>query len=331
MSVLFGGIALVAFWVGAYFLVRIILAVVRGQPKGVYAKKLVAAAIIFVVAIGVESATRESPSPAKVATNETQQVTDKKSAEQKGSDSNNLIKETEALLAEEKATENKVQSVPTQEVQQPAEKPKTKEDEEFEKNYAKLSNEHKKFYDETYKSLLEKEGLFSDHAYTEKEAREEAMTRALNKQKDADKAAAKVAKEQADNLAKAKEDLAKFENEHNVSYQDLGDGTFNIAITFKHGSISTFGIEDKNEYYDPDDKERMYMARECTKIVQMFNDAGVKVNHFSITMTGNVINSNGDKWEDTIGICEFDNQKFPKNDFKSFYDKCSRFWVMESK
>ena len=68
-----------------------------------------------------------------------------------------------------------------------------------------------------------------------------------------------------------------------------------MNVTFKHGS--------------------MYMARECTQIVQMFNDAGVNVKHFMITMTGHAINPNGDKWEDTVAVCEFDNQKFPRNDF----------------
>lgn len=320
MKTLFDGVLIIAFFSGAYFFIKLILATIRGQPKGAFLKKLGVAVIVLVIAGIGSDATR---TPAQRAAHEAadKEIAMKLAAEEK---------KVENKTAEEKAVdENKIQAA--QENPQPVERPKSKEDEEFEKNYARLDEEHKNFYEETYQSLLRKEGLFSDHAYTEKEAREEAMTRALNKQKDADKAATKAAKEQADNLAKAKEDLTKFENEHNVSYQDFGDGTFNIAITFKHGSISTFGIEDKNEYYDPDDKERMYMARECTKIVQMFNDAGVNVNHFTITMTGNVINSNGDKWEDTIGICEFDNQKFPRNDFRSFYNKCSRFWVMESK
>ena len=317
MKAVFDGMILIAFLAGAYFFVKLILATVRGQPKGAYLKKFGIAAMVLVVAAIGSDATR---TPAERAT---QDAAEKKIAAK--------LSAEEKITQEQLAAENKIQSEKSQENSQPVEKPKTKEDEEFEKNYAKLNDEHKKFYEETYQSLLRKEGLFSDHAYTEQEAREEAMERALNKQRNADKAAAQAAKEQADNLAKAKEDLAKFENEHNVSYQDLGDGTFNIAITFKHGSISTFGIEDKNEYYDPDDKERMYMARECTKIVQMFNDAGVNVNHFTITMTGNVINGNGDKWEDTVGICEFDNQKFPRNDFRSFYNKCSRFWAMESK
>ena len=317
MKTLFDGALLIAFFAGAYFFIKLILATIRGQPKGTYLKKLGIAIIVLIIsAIGSDAS--RTPEERVAHNAKEKEISMKLAAEEKANESNVSEEQKNTPPAEEKNPP-------------PKEKPKSKEDEEFEKNYAKLNEESKKFYEETYESLRKKEGLFSDHAYSEQEAREEAMERALNKQKDAEKAATKAAKEQAENLAKAKEDLAKFENEHNVSYQDLGDGTSNVSITFKHGSISTFGIEDKNEYYDPDDKERMYLARECTKIVQMFNDAGVNVNHFTFTMTGNVINSNGDKWEDTIAVCEFDNQKFPRNDFRSFYNKCSRFWVMESK
>ena len=314
MKVVFDGILLIAFLAGAYFFVKLILATVRGQPKGAYLKKFGIAAIILVVAAIGSDATR---TPAERAA---QDAAEKKIAAK--------LSAEEKVTQEQAAAENKVQSEKPQENPQPAEKPKSKADEEFEKNYAKLNDEFKKFYEETYQSLLKEEGLFSDHAYTEQEARAEALERALNKQRNADKAAAQAAKEESDNLAKAKDKLKNFESNYRVSYDNLGNDTFNVTITFKHGSIP-ISIEDKNEYYTKEDRETMYMARECTEIVQMFNEAGVKVNHFTINMTGNVINANGDKWEDTIGICEFDNQKFPKNDYRSFYNKCSRFWVME--
>lgn len=319
MHTLFTLLAVIAFLAGAYFFIRLIFAVIRGQPKGGFLKKLVAATVIFVGMSVGSGATNTTPVSKKTATTE---VT-KQAPEQK------LIDEQKKLL-DEKKDSAEVQPPPKQEAQQPAEKPKTKADEEFEKNYAKLSDESKAFYEETFQSLRTKEGLFSAHAYTEQEAREEAMERALNKQRQADKVAAKDAKEQADKLAQAQQDLEKFQNEYNVSYQDLGDGTSNVSITLKHGSMY-MRINDKHEYYDPADKEKMYMVRECAQIVQMFNDASVKVNHFTITMTGPVINPNGDKWEDTVAVCEFDNQKFPRDDFQSFYNKCSRFWILESK
>ena len=190
---------------------------------------------------------------------------------------------------------------------------------EFNRKYESLSEENQQFYQKTYQELI-------GDGDSEDEAKETAMERALNKQKKLNEENAKLAKEQEKNLADAKNDLAKFEGENNVNYQELGGGAYNVTITYNGGYVPYIPKASTN---DSGNYDALTFARICTAIVQLYNSAGVQVNHFTIYEIGRVQDSNGYISKDTVGICEFDNQKFPKNDYHSFYHKCSRLWVLE--
>ena len=191
---------------------------------------------------------------------------------------------------------------------------KQKEIDEFNKKYEKLNEENKQFYQKTYNELIAS-------GDDEKEAKEESLERALYRQEKQDKENKKLAKENEEKLAKFKEYLTKFESENSVQYQDLGNGTYNVNITYTGGFIPDIpGKYTGDEVQD--------FSRICTAIVQLYNSADVKINHFTISEIGRVQDSNGYISEDTVGICEFTNQKFPKNDYQSFHHKCKRLWVI---
>lgn len=147
------------------------------------------------------------------------------------------------------------------------------------------------------------------------------MERALYRQKNLDKENEEIAKEKSAELASVKEALAKFESENSVQYQNFGGESYNVNITYTGSFIPN--IPGKHTGNDVED-----FARICTAIVQLYNSTDVKINHFTISEIGRVQDSNGYISKDTVGICEFTNQKFPKNDYKSFHNKCERLWVL---
>lgn len=234
--------------------------------------------------------------------------------------------EEERLAAEKKAQEEKA-----------AADKKAKEEEkavaEFNKKYgeriAKLSDDNKAFYEKTFQELLKEEGLFSKHKYTEDEAREEALERALNKQRQDDK----KAKDKADMLAQAKERMADWEEKGKLKYQYLDNGSVNIILTesadFKlHGASNS----DKIDYmlHDEHEKNIITTASQCMDMVQKVKEAGIQADNFEIHLRGKAVDSAGYTSVEDIVICEISgNKNFKKDDAYSFYNSVSRFWMMD--
>lgn len=280
MNGLFGIIGVVAFFAGAYFLIKLILALVRGQPKGVWAKKILTTIVVFIVAAIGDSATRERPSPEKVATQETHQTTEQQLAEKEKRAEEKAAKEAEAKrLAEEKA--------------------------------AKAAEE---------KRLAE-----------EKAAQEKAEAQRLAEEKKAKEAEDKrLAEEKA-----AQEKLAALEKAGKIQYQDLGNGTYNVILTERATFKKYLGGEDSvnklANYALQDEHERNILstANQCMQLVQTVKDAGIKVNNFTVNLTGQVEDMEGYKSVDNVVICEIGGSKyFKKDDPYSFYNNADRFWMI---
>lgn len=266
MNSLFGIIGVVAFFAGAYFLIKLILALVRGQPKGVWAKKILATIVIFIVAAIGDSATREKPSPEKVATQETHQTTEQQLAEKEKRAEEKAAKEAEEKrLAEEKAAQEKA------EAQRLAEEKKAQEAEDK-----------------------------------------------------------RLAEEKA-----AQEKLAALEKAGKIQYQDLGNGTYNVILTERATFKKYLGGEDSvnklANYALQDEHERNILstANQCMQLVQTVKDAGIKVNNFTVNLTGQVEDMEGYKSVDNVVICEISGSKyFKKDDPYSFYNNADRFWMI---
>ena len=280
MSFLFGAVGVVAFFAGAYFLVRLILALVRGQPKGIWAKKIVAMMVVFIVAAIGDSATREKPSPEKTTTQETTQTPEQQLAEKEKRAEEKAAREAEEKrLAEEKAA---------------------KEAEE--------------------KRLAE-----------EKKAQEEAEAQRLAEEKKAQEAEDKRLAEEK----KAQEKLAALEKAGKIQYQDLGNGTYNVILTERATFEKYLGGKDSMNklanYALQDEHERNILstANQCMKLVQTVKDTGLKVNNFTVNLTGQVEDMEGYKSIDNVVICEIGGSKnFKKDDPYSFYNSSDRFWMI---
>ena len=280
MNSLFGIIGVVAFFAGAYFLIKLILALVRGQPKGVWAKKIIATIVIFIVAAIGDSATREKPSPEKIVAQETHQTAEQQLAEKEKRAEEKAAKEAEAKrLAEEKAA---------------------KEAEE--------------------KRLAE-----------ERAAQEKAEAQRLAEEKKAQEAEDKRLTEEK----KAQEKLAALEKAGKIQYQDLGNGTYNVILTERATFKKYLGGEDSvnklANYALQDEHERNILstANQCMQLVQTVKDAGIKVNNFTVNLTGQVEDMAGYKSVDNVVICEISGSKhFKKDDPYSFYNNTDRFWMI---
>lgn len=313
MSTLFGGIAVVAFWVGAYFLVRIILAVVRSQPKGVYAKKLGAAAVIFIVALGVASATREPPSPEEIATREAREAADKKAREETIAKLDGEYKELYDAKFNEyvKAgdSEDKAKNKALKDVEN-----KDRKDKQAAEEAAKKAAEQK--------------------AEEEKKAAEQ---RAAEEKKLAEQKAAeeKKAAEQKTKADEAKEKLAALEKAGKIQYIDLGGGTYDVIIT-ERATFEKYlgGRDDLNKaanYMLQDEHERNIVStsNQCMELVQTVKDSGINVNRFTVNLTGDVEDMEGYRSVDNVVICEIGgNKSFKRDDPYSFHNNTDRFWMI---
>ena len=65
------------------------------------------------------------------------------------------------------------------------------------------------------------------------------------------------------------------------------------------------------------------------ELVQIVQDAELNVNNYTINLTGDVVDGNGYKRIDNVVICEIPGStKFVRGDPYSFYNNCSRYWMI---
>ena len=313
MHTLVGIVGTLSFLVGVYFVIRLILAVIRGQPKGVYFKKLIAAIVIVCIAGIGDSATREPPSPEEIAAREAREVADKKAREETIAKLDGEYKE----LYDTKFNEYV----------------KAGDSEDKAKNKALKDVEDKERKDKQAAEVAAKKEA-EQKAEEEKKAAEQ---RAAEEKKLAEQKAAeeKKAAEQKTKADAAKEKLAALEKAGKIQYIDLGGGTYDVTITeratFKKYLGGSDNLNKAANYALQDEHERNIVstANQCMELVQTVKDAGIKVNRFTVNLTGDVEDMEGYRSVDNVVICEIGgNKSFKRDDPYSFHNNTDRFWMI---
>ena len=143
----------------------------------------------------------------------------------------------------------------------------------------------------------------------------------------------KKAQEEQEKIAKAKEQLAKWEQSGKLKYQHLPDGSVNVILTDQadyklHGASEG----DKLQLLTHDEHERnaLRLASQSMVLVQEVKAAGIKVNNFEVHLKGDLIDSEGYKSVGDVMICEISgNRGWEHNDYYGFYNSTSRFWMVD--
>lgn len=126
--------------------------------------------------------------------------------------------------------------------------------------------------------------------------------------------------------------LNRLERNGQIQYINLGNDTYNIIITESANfNYSKKDLTDLINYASQSEHERNIVstAKQCMELVQVVKEAEVNVNNFTINLTGDVVDAEGYKRIDNVVICEISgNAKFVHNDPYSFYNNCSRYWMI---
>jgi len=276
MHTLFGMIGTLSFLIGVYFVIRLILAVIRGQPKGPYFKKLIAAIVIVIVAAIGDSATREPPSPAEIAAREAREAADKKAREETIAKLDGEYKE----LYDTKFNE-----------------------------YVKDGDSEDKAKNKALKDVETKER--KDKQAAEEIAKKEAEQKAEEEKKAAEqKTKADEAKEKLAALEKSGK--IQYIDLGGGTY----DVIITERATFKKYLGGSDNLNKAANYALQDEHERNIVstANQCMQLVQTVKDAGINVNRFTVNLTGDVEDMEGYRSVDNVVICEIGGNKSFKRD-----------------
>ncbi len=129
--------------------------------------------------------------------------------------------------------------------------------------------------------------------------------------------------------------LTELERAGKITYYNIGNDSYNVVITdsinltnsaFERGGIDgLLNMATHNEH----ERNAIRASYQCMKLVETVKEANVNVNQFTINLRGTVTDMYGNRGQDNVVICEIGGgTAYTHGDPYDFYNKCSRFWMI---